>query len=155
MLAVWAADCAERVLPAFQAARPGDGRPVAAIAAAREWARTGAFSMAAVRKASLDAHAAAREAADEAAAFAARAAGHAVATAHVRAHAFGPALYALKCVAARRPDDARTAMVAELHWQWDRLPPHLRAEWERFQAARLPSALRGAWSEFRAAGNGA
>lgn len=147
-LAVWAADCAERVLPLFEAACPKDERPRAAIAAAREWARTGAFSMAAVRKASLDAHAAAREATDDAAIFAARAAGHAVATAHVREHGFGPALYALKCAAARHPDDARAAIIAELRWQWDSLPPHLRPEWERFQAARLPKVLRAAWSEF-------
>jgi len=33
----WACDCAERVLPIFQSARPDDARPAQAIVAARQW----------------------------------------------------------------------------------------------------------------------
>src|SRR5512138_2715408 len=39
IVAAWAADCAERVLGLFEAEAPGDGRPRAAIARARAFAR--------------------------------------------------------------------------------------------------------------------
>ncbi|MDO8480576.1 MAG: hypothetical protein Q7S65_02035, partial [Nanoarchaeota archaeon] len=88
LLAIWAADCAERVLPFFEKARPKDDRPRKAIEACRTWARTGVFTMAGIRAASLAAHAAARDAkGSDLACFAARAAGQAVATAHVPEHA--------------------------------------------------------------------
>jgi len=38
-LALWAADCAERVLPYFEEKYPRDDRPRKAIEAARAWAR--------------------------------------------------------------------------------------------------------------------
>src|SRR5690606_22625155 len=44
LLALWAATCAEHVLPLFEAARPDDPRPRAAIEHARAWAR-GAVKM--------------------------------------------------------------------------------------------------------------
>lgn len=76
LLAIWAADCAEKVLPFFEKAYPRDKRPRQAIKAGRDWVRTAAFKMADIRGASLAAHAAAREAKEnKAACFAARAAG--------------------------------------------------------------------------------
>jgi hypothetical protein len=98
VIATWALDCAERVLALFEAARPDDDRPRAAIATGRTWVRTGEFSMPVIRNASLGAHAAAK-ATNDAAAAAAHAAGQAVATAHVPQHAYGGACYALKAVA--------------------------------------------------------
>jgi hypothetical protein len=96
LMATWAADCVERVLPFFEKAYPKDDRPRKAIEACRTWVRTGVFKMADIRGASLAAHAAARDAKENSAAcFAARAAGQAVATAHVPQHAFGGAYYAL------------------------------------------------------------
>src|SRR5208337_530493 len=62
ILALWAADCAEHVLPYFEEKCPVDDRPRKAIEACREWARTGVFHMAVIRGASLSAHAAARDA---------------------------------------------------------------------------------------------
>src|SRR3989344_2332334 len=62
LFATWAADCAERVLPFFEKAYPNDKRPRKAIEACRTWVRTGIFKMADIRKASLNAHAAARKA---------------------------------------------------------------------------------------------
>ncbi|HPW11377.1 MAG TPA: hypothetical protein PK154_09725, partial [Methanoregulaceae archaeon] len=59
ILALWAADCAERVLPLFEELCPGDPRPRRAIEALREWVRSGVFRMADVRRTALDAHAAA------------------------------------------------------------------------------------------------
>jgi len=128
-MAAWAADCAGRVLPLFEAAYPGDDRPRSAIEVCRTWVRTGVFRMAEIRGASLAAHAAARDAkGNDAAHFAARAAGQAVATAHVPQHAYGGAYYALKAVAAADPANAVASVAAERDWQAERLPEGLREE---------------------------
>jgi hypothetical protein len=128
-MATWAADCAERVLPLFEEAYPGDDRPRKAIEACRTWVRTGVFRMAEIRGASLGAHAAARDAKEnDAACFAARAAGQAVATAHVPQHAYGAAYYALKAVAAADPAGAAAKAAAEREWQAGRLAEGLREE---------------------------
>ena len=128
-MAVWAADCAERVLPLFEKTRPNDDRPRRAIEECRKWADTGEFKMATIRKASLDAHAVARETEkDSAACFAARAAGQAVATAHVPQHAFGGAYYALKAVAAADPSHAVGNVAEEWRWELARVPAHLKEE---------------------------
>jgi hypothetical protein len=127
-MARWALDCAERVLPIFEVVRPGDVRPRQAIQTGRDWVSTGEFSMAVIRKASLDAHAAAKETTDPAAVAAARAAGQAVATAHVAQHAYGGAYYALRAIAARSSDGNADDAFAEREWQAAQLPNHLRAE---------------------------
>jgi hypothetical protein len=147
-LGLWAAECAEHVLPFFEEKYPEDPRPRDALRTLREWARTGEFSMTIIRGASLAAHAAAREVREEhsAARFAARAAGQAVATAHVPTHALGAALYAFKAIAAADPADARAAIAQERDWQLQRLPENLR-EWvaagiKQKQRAFLPKNLR-------------
>ena len=129
-LGVWAAKCAEHVLPFFEEKYPEDTRPREAIRTLREWIKTGKFSMPVIRGASLGAHAATRETKeeDQAARFAARAAGQAVATAHAATHALGPAIYALKAVAATNPTDVRAALTKERTWQLRRIPENLR-EW--------------------------
>jgi hypothetical protein len=93
---LWAADCAERVLPFFEERYPDDDRPRKAIGSLRIWAQRGEVSMREVRATSLAAHAAARAARDPAARAAARAAGQAAATAHVQTHAEGAARYAAR-----------------------------------------------------------
>jgi hypothetical protein len=144
-LAIWAADCAERVLPFFEKAYPKDDRPRKAIEACRTWVRTGVFKMADIRKAALEAHAAAREAKEnDAACFAARAAGQAVATAHVPQHAFGAAYYALKIVAAANPTNTGIKLAKESNWQSRHLSKNLRQEWQDWQLRRLPKKLRSA-----------
>ena len=128
-MAIWAAACAERVLPFFEGAYPEDDRPRKAIEACRTWARTGVFRMAEIRGASLAAHGAARDAKEnDAACFAARAAGQAVATAHVSQHAYGGAFYALKAVAAMDPANAEVRIAQERSWQSQQLPENLRQE---------------------------
>ena len=129
LMATWAADCVERVLPFFEKAYPKDDRPRKAIEACRTWVRTGVFKMADIRGASLAAHAAAREAKENnAACFAARAAGQVVATAHVPQHAFGGAYYALKAIAAADPAHAEVKVVKERNWQAQHIPTKLRQE---------------------------
>ena len=122
-LAVWAADCAERVMPYFEEAHPTDHRPRGAIEACREWVRTGVFKMANIRRASLASHAAAREVgADNPACSAARAAGQAAATAHVPTHSIGAANYALQAIHRATTSSAADGAVArERDWQYQRL----------------------------------
>jgi hypothetical protein len=101
-LALWAADCAVRVLPYFEEKYPDDDRPRKAIETLHRWIDTGVFKMAVIRKASLDAHAAARKPRADgeiAACFAAHAAGQAVGTAHVPTHALASSLYGIRAVA--------------------------------------------------------
>jgi hypothetical protein len=122
-LARWAIDCAERVMPFFEKRYPKDPRPRNAIDALKTWIKTGKFSMAVIRHASLSSHAAAREVEPESPAqSAARAAGQAVATAHVWAHAIGPAMYAAQAILrATEPDKAEKAVAKEREWQYRRL----------------------------------
>jgi hypothetical protein len=121
-LAIWAADCAERVLPFFESERPKDKRPREAIATCREWARTGMVSMREVREIALSAHAAARETAEDSSArFAARSAGHALATAHVPTHSIAAASYAAKATSADDPKEASRNLAKERDWQYRRL----------------------------------
>ncbi len=129
LLAIWAIDCAERVVPLFEAVCPQDDRPRMAIEIGREWVRTGIFSMPIIRGASLAAHAAAKDVAENASACcAAHAAGQAVATAHVPQHAYGGAYYALKALAASDPENAERNIARERAWQSQHLPEHLRQE---------------------------
>jgi phosphinothricin acetyltransferase len=118
-LALWAADCAEHVLPHFEQRHPDDGRPRQAIEAARAWAR-GEIEVGSARAAALEAHAAARSAAEPSARAAARAAGHAAAAGHVAEHARAAASYALNAAKAATGSDA-----AESDWQLERLPKRL------------------------------
>jgi hypothetical protein len=125
LLALWAADCAEHVLPLVEAARPDDPRPRAAIEAIRAWSR-GELPMMAARAAGGHAMGAARDLVG-APRFAAYAAGQAAVVAHVAAHDLGAAAYAIKAVrAAGAPDRAETAGRAECRWQRDHLPAAVR-----------------------------
>jgi len=114
VLAMWAADCAERVLPLFETQAPSDTRPREAINGARAFAR-GEMRIGPVRALSADAHAAAREVDDASAIAAARAAGHAAGVAHMAAHARGVA-YAAIAVGLAAPNDLNAA-ANEVSWQ--------------------------------------
>lgn len=131
LLALWAADCAEHVLPLF-IERSSDDRPKQAIETARAWAR-GEVPVGVAQKAAVAAHAAAREGASKAATAAARAAGHAVATAHMADHSLGGVIYGLKAVEA-----SGGSTDAEYAWQIGRLPEELRELVVSALARRLP-----------------
>ncbi len=122
-LAVWAIDCAQRVLPYFEEKYPIDPRPRNALTTLRAWIQTGVFHMAEIRGASLASHAAAREAGEDSPArSAARAAGQAVATAHVLTHSLGAAIYAQQAIwRTADPADADTAVTGERDWQYRHL----------------------------------
>jgi len=124
-LAVWAADCAQRVLHHFEQARPGDDRPRRAIEMGRAWAR-GEITMTQARSAGGHANAAARELSG-AARHAAYAAGQAGAVAHVAAHELGAAAYAIKAARAASPEGERDeAGRRECQWQRAQLPSAIR-----------------------------
>ncbi|MEP7287228.1 MAG: putative immunity protein [Chloroflexota bacterium] len=120
--AIWAIDCAERVLPYFEKTYPEDNRPRKAIEAGRAWVRS-ELKMTEARKAAFASHAAARDANQVAEArCAARAAGHAAATAHVASHAVYAAAYAVTAVrAATDSADADIATAQERDWQYQHL----------------------------------
>jgi hypothetical protein len=125
VLAVWAIDCAERVLPFFEEKYPQDNRPRKAIQTLKEWIKTGVFKMSVIRKASLDSHAAAREVGEDTPArSAARAAGQTVATAHVKTHSMGSAIYALQAIYRANINSnskAEKAIAKERDWQYNHL----------------------------------
>jgi hypothetical protein len=121
LLALWAAVCAEHVLPLFEAVRPADPRPRYAIEQARAWVR-GEILMTQSRAAGGHAMAAARDL-NGAARFAAYAAGQAAVVAHVAAHELGAAAYAIKAARAAAPGDAPGN---ECRWQRDQLPDAIR-----------------------------
>jgi hypothetical protein len=125
-IALWAASCAEHVLPLFEAERPDDDRPRRAIAEVRAWAR-GERRMMETRAAGGHAMGAARDLRG-AARYAAYAAGQAAVVAHVAEHGLGAAAYAIRAARAVAPADAALAAGrAERAWQRERLPAGIRA----------------------------
>ena len=125
LLALWAADCAERVLHHFEQARPEDDRPRRAIEQGRAWTR-GDVSWWDARSAGGHANAAARDL-NGAARHAAYAAGQAAAVGHVAAHELGAAAYAIRAAQAAAAEDQReTAGRLECRWQRAQLPDEIR-----------------------------
>jgi hypothetical protein len=141
VLAVWAADCAERTLSLFEAQAPGDTRPRDAIDGLRAFAR-GEMRIGPVRALSARAHAAAREVGDPAAVAAARAAGQAPAVAHMAAHGRGVA-YAAIAAGLAAPDDP-AAVADEVRWQLDQTSPSVRDVLRRLPPPTRPAGMLGA-----------
>src|ERR671939_260071 len=125
LLALWAAACAEHVLPLFESVQPSDPRPRQAIEQIRAWTRR-EIRMSASRAAGGHAMAAARELSG-AARHAAYAAGQAAVVAHVAAHELGAAAYAIKAARAAAPEgEGESAGRRECRWQRDQLPEAIR-----------------------------
>ncbi|MEO8613021.1 MAG: putative immunity protein [Chloroflexota bacterium] len=125
LLALWAAACAEHVLPLFESVQPSDARPRQAIELIRQWVR-GEIDWWEARSAGGHANAAAREL-QGAARHAAFAAGQAGAVGHVAAHELGAAAYAIKAVQASvLKSEAENAGKVECQWQREQLPDTIR-----------------------------
>jgi hypothetical protein len=149
IVAAWAADCAERVLPLFEVEAPDDDRPCDAIARARGFAR-GELDAAGQIRRRFEAGRAAHAVTSPAAVAAARAAAQASGVAHMGAHALGAATYAARAAGLAEPrlqadgdrsgerSDDRSGNPAadrELRWQLDHLTDPVRS------ALRLLPAL--------------
>ena len=125
LVAGWAADCAERVLPLFEAEAPADDRPRDAIERARAFAR-GELSTAGEIRRRFVAGRAAHSATSPAGAAAARAAAQAAGVAHMGAHALGAAAYAATAAGLASRDSAADAD-DELTWQLQQVTPQIAA----------------------------
>jgi hypothetical protein len=125
LLALWAASCAEHVLPLFESAHSEDSRPRRAIEHVRAWVR-GEVRMMESRAAGGHAMAAARDKRG-AARHAAYAAGQAGAVAHVAAHELGAAAYAIKAArVGAMARESEAVRLFECQWQRDLLPEAIR-----------------------------
>lgn len=147
LVAHWAADCAERVLPLFEAKAPFDTRPRDAIEGARAFARDGKRT-AHLRSLAWAAHAAAREVGDPVATAAARAATsaaatpytHALATPHQSRHVLGPAVYQAQARELAAGNDPSVGD-EEIRWAIERTSPTVR-EVVRRMPVRNPGRSR-------------
>jgi hypothetical protein len=125
IVAVWAADCAERVLGLFEAEAPGDRRPRDAIARTRAFAR-GELDVAQEIRRRFVRYGAAGAVTAPAAVAAARAAGQAASIPHMGAHALGAAAYAAKAAGLAAPDRPGAAG-EEICWQLGHMSAAARA----------------------------
>ena len=125
LVAAWAADCAERVLPIFEAEAPDDDRPRALIARARAFARGELRTADEIRR-RFAGGVGADDVKVPAAMAAARAAGQAAAVCHMGAHALGTAAYALRAVGLADPDRPG-AIEDEISWQLGHMSADVRA----------------------------
>lgn len=125
LVARWAADCAERVLPLFEAEEPNDDRARDGIERARAFGR-GELDTAGEIRRRFVAGRAAQSVKGPAAVAAARAAGQASGVAHMGAHALGAAAYAAKA-ASLAATDQELARREEVRWQLGQMTTDVRA----------------------------
>ncbi|MBO0979288.1 putative immunity protein [Microbacterium sp. SD291] len=121
----WATDCAERVLPLFQADAASEQVVKDALARTRAYS-AGESTAAAEISRRLGAGRVAKAASTPAGAAAARAVGQASAVAHMAAHALGAAGYAVKAVSLAHPEEP-DAVQDEIDWQLSRLTARERS----------------------------
>lgn len=138
IVAGWAADCAERVLPMFEAEAPSDDRARDGIARARAFGR-GELDTADQIRQRFVAGRAAKSASAAAAIAAARAAGQASGVAHLGAHALGAAAYAAKAAGLATPENP-AAREDEVRWQLAQMTPQVRAALRQLPALGTDSA---------------
>ncbi|WP_156759762.1 putative immunity protein [Microbacterium karelineae] len=132
VVALWAAECAERVLHLFEVEAPDDDRPRDAIARTRAFSAGDLDAAGEIRRRFV-AGRAAHAVSSPGAVAAARAAAQAAGVAHMGAHALGAAAYAAKAMSHAAPTDPRSvddeidwqlgAMTADVHRALAALPP--------------------------------
>jgi hypothetical protein len=149
-LASFAAQCAERVLPIFEQATPGDQRPRQAIVAAHDFARSGQRSNT-LRASGLAAFKAVKSAGSPAAAQAAQAATQAVGAAYLHPfadarqviHILGSAAYAAHAAELHNP--SQQAGQTALDWAIHNAPPAIAQLLRRYPDAPM---IKGRFGEF-------
>ena len=123
LVAKWAADCAERVLPLFEREAPDDLRPRDGIERTRAFSRGELDAAGEIRRRFVAGRAAHNV--SPTATAAAKSAAQAAGVAHMGAHALGAAAYAAKAAglaSPERPDAGQD----EVHWQLGHLSPDVR-----------------------------
>lgn len=125
LVAAWAADCAERVLPLFEAEHPNDDRVRQTIARTRAFARGELDTALEIRRRFGAGQGAARDARSPAAISAARPAGQSSAVCHMGAHALGAAAYAVKAASLAAPDRVEISR-DEIQWHVAQMTPAVR-----------------------------
>ncbi|WP_241994788.1 putative immunity protein [Kribbella sp. VKM Ac-2568] len=148
LLGLWAADCAERVLPLFEVRAPGDSRPREAIEELRVFA-LGGKRTARLRTVAWAALAAAREVGDPVAIAAARAAGyaagiayiHALATPHQVNHVLGPVISQAQARELAASDDPSVGD-EEIRWAIGHASPAVREVVRRLPVGNHPGHTR-------------
>lgn len=124
LVALWAADCAQRVLPLFEADSPADDRVRDGIERARRFGHGELDVASEIRRRFVAGRAAQTANAPEAIA-AARSAGQASGVCHMGAHALGAAAYAAQA-ASLVATDPEAARVDEIRWQLSQLADDAR-----------------------------
>lgn len=138
LVAFWAADCAEHVLPLFEAEASADDRPRDAVARTRAFAR-GELGAAEEIRRRFVAGRAAHTVRGPAAVAAARAAAQAAGVAHMGAHALGAAAYAVKAVALASPR-SQPVVDDEIWWQLGHIAPEVKIALRRLPLLGQDSA---------------
>lgn len=138
LVALWAADCAERVLYLFEEEAPTDDRAREGIARARAFGR-GELTTAEEIRRRFVAGRAVQSVRSSAAVAAARSAGQASGVAHMGAPALGAAAYAAKAAGLAALEDAG-ARHGEIRWQLAHMSPEVRAALQRLPALGESSA---------------
>lgn len=131
LVALWAADSAERVLPLFEAEAPDDGRARDGIERTRGYGRGEIDAAGQVRR-RFDAGRAAQSVKSSAAVAAARAAGQASGVARMGAHALGAPVFAARAASLNAAGHG-SARHDEVRWQLEHMTPATRTA-----LARLP-----------------
>lgn len=139
LVAFWAASCAERVLPLFEAEAPDDDRAREAIARTRAFAR-GELDTAGEIRRRFVAGRAAHSATSRAGAAAARSAAQASGVAHMGAHGLGAAAYGASAAALAEPQRSEAALEEEISWQLAHLSREARAALATLPALGTDSA---------------
>ena len=125
LLAIWAAKCAEHVLPYFENEYPEDKRPRKAIESTFSWAR-GEIKTTESKIAAYYSNNSARGAVGSAK-FAAMSAGQAAVVAHVPAHELGAAAYAIRAIiTASKDEEKEINCLKENKWQHEQLPEEIK-----------------------------
>lgn len=129
LVALWAADCAERVLPLVETDVPDDDRAREGIDRTRAFGHGEVDAAQEIRRRFV-AGRAAQSAKSPAAVAAALSAGQASSVAHMGAHALGAAAYAAKAVALAAVDQ-EAARLHEVQWQLDHMTADVRTALSR------------------------
>lgn len=138
LVAAWAADCAERALPFFEADCPDDARPRALIERARVYSRGGTNTADEIRR-RFDGGVSPDTTKSPAAMAAARSAGQAAAVAHMGAHALGAAAYAAEAFGLADPATAEV-VDDEVAWRLDHMTAAVRVALRSLPAVGQNSA---------------